>query len=153
MTAPPYPYLGWTFRINDQNGKWWLTPRGGIGRSITVFACFALLPILGAFISIGTFKFTFYAIKVNTHGMATQGFRQWKSRALTESFDIFANMNRYEKDAKSGTAGRSNQKDATTQEMYTRSATGLADRRKVLIATLEYEILGWDVKVRSVDIV
>lgn len=146
LTIPPYPYLGWTFRINDQNGKWWLTPRGHVRRSIIVFAIFGLLPLFGAFASVAIFRATFYAIKVNTHGLDPRGFRWWKRMALELKMALFVT-----KISAGDYLSHGMRRDCDPIPELHRNTPESTDLcRKVLIATLEYEILGWEVKVRSV---
>lgn len=147
LTIPPYPYLGWTFRINDQNGKWWLTPRGHVNRSIIAFAIFALLPLVGAFASVVIFRATFYAIKVNTHGLDPRGFRWWKRIALEIKMGLFVTKIR----ARDCLHHNMRRDRDPTPGLHGNAPESTDIRRKVLIATLEYEILGWEVKVRSVS--
>jgi alpha-1,3-glucan synthase len=145
LTIPPYPYLGWTFHLNDKNSRWWLTPRGSVARSIIVFALFASLPLIGGILSLLIFTNIFYPIKVNTYGSHPQGLRWWRQMdaIIRERLAILKSLV---------------QRSLNTSGLYVdgqttgeRPAMDLVTPikiRTVLIATLEYEILGWNLKIR-----
>jgi alpha-1,3-glucan synthase len=131
--------------LNDKNSRWWLTPRGSIARSIVVFALFASLPLIGGILSLLIFTNIFYPIKVNTYGNDPQGLRWWRqiNAILKESLAILKSLV---------------QRSLITSGLYVDGQTtadgppmGLGTSikiRTVLIATLEYEILGWNLKIR-----
>ncbi len=137
LTIPPYPYLAWTFHVNDANGKWWLTPLGNAHTSIALFVILAAVPLLSGIISFCTFSHFFYSIRVNTYGTDPRGKRWWKRlacrlRAIRPRTPPFS--------------APSSPHQGWLSHVSLTEPPPL--RRKVLIATLEYEILGWDVKVR-----
>ena len=145
LTIPPYPYLGWTFHLNDKNSRWWLTPRGSIARSIVVFALFASLPLIGGILSLLIFTNIFYPIKVNTYGNDPQGLRWWrqidaiiKERLATLKSPVQRTLS----------ASRLYVDAQTTGDRPPLGVGTSLKIRKVLIATLEYEILGWNLKIR-----
>jgi alpha-1,3-glucan synthase len=156
MTAPPYPYTGWTFHLDDNSSRWWLTPRGSATRSIVVYVLFLLLPILGGILSLLIFTNAFYAIKVNLYGNDPKGLRWWRRiRWVHVAKERFvAGFEGFVRGPPTNLVPTRSVFDVTSQTTADHSGpvtVGFSTahtRRKVLIATLEYEILGWNIKVR-----
>ncbi|KAL7416221.1 putative alpha-1,3-glucan synthase [Mrakia frigida] len=121
MTAPPVNKLGWTLSVNDKSGKWSLVPRGHASFNIVVFFLFLIIPPLTAILTAVLYQKRFYAIKVNKYGV----------KAGKES------SGNEEKDSRLGPG----QKIIGWPEDEKK-------RRKVLLATLEYEIMDWNIKVK-----
>lgn len=115
MSAPPRANLGWTFVVNDKTGRWTLVPRGHAWLTIIVFVLLATIPVLTAILTCILFRARFYAVKVNKYGV----------KAVEDKF---------RDDEKEGRLA-SGQKVIGWPEDTNK-------RRKMIIATLEYEILG-----------
>lgn len=56
MTAPPRHKLGWTITINDQSGKWTMTPRGHASVAVVAWFLLCLIPPLTAIITSVSFS-------------------------------------------------------------------------------------------------
>jgi alpha-1,3-glucan synthase len=144
LTVPPYPYVGWTFHLNDKNSRWWLTPRGSAARSAIIFVLFTCLPLIGGILSLFIFTITFYPVKVNVYGNDPQGLPWW--RRLNPSKRWLAVVKSLVQKITTARVLQDRNFDALG-EIPTENGASIKSR-KVLIATLEYEILGWDIKVR-----
>ncbi|KAL7417332.1 putative alpha-glucan synthase [Mrakia frigida] len=121
MTAPPAHKLGWTLKVNDKSGKWSLEPRGHAAINIICFFLFLFIPPLTAILTAVLYEKRFYAIKINKYGV-----KAGKESVVNE-----------EKEGRLAPG----QKIIGWPEDVNK-------RRKMLIATLEYEILDWKIKVK-----
>ncbi|CED84111.1 alpha--glucan synthase [Phaffia rhodozyma] len=121
LTAPPRNKLGWTIQVNDQTGKWTLEPRGHAWVSLIIWILVCTIPPLTAVITAVSFRKRFYAIKINKYGVAVSKIQ----------------------DDNNEKAGRlaPGQKIIGWPEDPNK-------KRKMIIATLEYEILDWKIKVK-----
>ncbi|KAL1410802.1 hypothetical protein Q8F55_001744 [Vanrija albida] len=145
MTFPPRPYLAWQVIINDASGHWNVLPLGHEMVSIVAFALLLTIPIITAFAAAAIFRYSFYSIKINKFG----------TKPAKESSNYFPIVG--------GAAGHHDKKEGHVSEKHhsvilhekikkpDRIIGWPEDptrRRRVLIATLEYEILDWAVKVK-----
>ncbi|KAH2916900.1 hypothetical protein KXV64_009499 [Aspergillus fumigatus] len=138
-TPPPFPHLGWTISLNDANLRYEMTPVGSGWVQLVLFVLLWVVPILmglaGAFI----FMRTFYRVKLNTDGTAAKEDKLpllWrKVRAQFTGAD-------YSEMAISDKA-------VLPDSAIAGAAAGAPEhRRTVLIATMEYLIQDWKVKVK-----
>jgi alpha-1,3-glucan synthase len=137
ISKPDCPYLGWMFRLEDKSGRWTIEPRGNASLSMIIFALLLLMPPTFGLISVYIFGLTFYAVKVNRYGTTPP-----RNRKVTE----LANIVR----ARFPTTWTQLCEVLRLVPQYNQEARTVTpqSRRKILIATLEYEILGWNIKVR-----
>jgi alpha-1,3-glucan synthase len=106
-----------------------------------VLAC---LPLIGGALTLVIFTRSFYSIKVNLYGNDPQGLRWWRRTTLFK--DSLAIMNRITPESP---APISFEDDHQGLHSFGQTDSGLSTKRRtVLIATLEYEIMGWNLKVR-----
>jgi hypothetical protein len=102
------------------------------------------LPLIGGILSLFIFTITFYPVKVNVYGNDPQGLPWW--RRLNPMKRWVAVINSL---ALKITTVRALQKRNLVAPGGIPIENGASIKsRKVLIATLEYEILGWEIKVR-----
>jgi alpha-1,3-glucan synthase len=144
MSLPPSPFLAWTLHVNDKSGEWTVTPLGHQNVSIILFALLISIPLITAFIAAAIFRYSFYAIKVNKWGI--------KPTKETNYFQLGADK----KDATmASTAPMAAMSEKPGKNAVPAKLIGWPEipskRRKVLIATLEYEILDWKLKVKCVQ--
>ncbi|KAI1833193.1 CAZyme family GH13 [Penicillium roqueforti] len=133
---PPFPHLGWTISLNDGNLRYELIPVGSGWAQLVLFILFWVIPLVmgcaGVFIFIGNF----YRVKLNLNGNAVKAEKfpvvLWRRIKGTFSKDGVEEINMAEKAPPTimGMAGASDQ------------------RRTVLIATMEYDIQDWKIKVK-----
>lgn len=141
MSLPPSPFLAWTLHVNDKSGEWTVTPLGHQNVSIILFALLISIPLITAFIAAAIFRYSFYAIKVNKWGI--------KPTKETNYFQLGGDK----KDVTmASTAPMAAMSEKPGKHAVPAKLIGWPEipskRRKVLIATLEYEILDWKLKVK-----
>ena len=137
--APPYPYLSYKLVVRDSNITYQLIPQGDARVQLTFFVLMWILPIATGLLAVFVFVGAFYKVKVVEKGIKgpANGF------GATFLHPISAMRARMaEKRAIS---------DRSSSE-HGEGAVGLSDlppkRRTVLIATVEYNIDDWNIKVK-----
>lgn len=139
VTMPPRPYLAWELHVNDHTGKWTVKPIGHEASSIIAFVLLVTIPILTALAAVAIFRYSFYQIKINKWGQ--------KPNKETSYFPIVGAHSEKKDAAVSEKAAHHHEKVKPLDRII-----GWPEdpnkRRKVLIATLEYEILDWKLKVK-----
>ena len=141
MSQPPSPHLGWSLLINDQTGKWSVVPIGQETTTIIAFALLLVIPILSAFAAAAIFRYSFYSIKVN----------KWGLKPTKETYFPIVGGHKEKKDAfdeKGGVIAMSDKPQKGGPSKVIGWPEDPNKRRKVLIATLEYEIIDWKIKVK-----
>ncbi|KIL69786.1 glycosyltransferase family 5 protein [Amanita muscaria Koide BX008] len=141
LSAPPPPHLAWSLLVDDANMTWSLQPRGQSIVGATMFILLATIPLITGTIAALIFMRSFYGIKHNRFGVKIKPHKY---------FPILGSL---------GTKSTSDLKE--TVPLSEKKPLGLRlkreiigwpedkhKRRKVLIATLEYEVIDWKVKVK-----
>ncbi|KAJ4081994.1 hypothetical protein NW760_004945 [Fusarium oxysporum] len=121
---PPLPYLSYQLLFNDATLTFTKQPQGSMWIQIIMFILLAVLPVVGGLTAVWIFLGSFYKVKVNKVGFKKQGlnpFGKLANRLSSVSFENFRH----------GELG----------------AVPLK-RRKVLIATIEYNIDDWNIKIK-----
>ncbi|KAL2830814.1 hypothetical protein BDW59DRAFT_158254 [Aspergillus cavernicola] len=133
---PPFPHLGWTISLNDGNMNYELIPVGSAWAQLALFILLWVVPILMGAAGVFIFIRTFYRVKLNKDGNEVTGgktpflfYRQLKEK-LGGASDSQVNLSA----------------NAISTDMAVAGAA--AHRRTVLIATMEYDISDWKVKVK-----
>ncbi|BEJ00050.1 hypothetical protein CcaverHIS631_0410920 [Cutaneotrichosporon cavernicola] len=144
VSFPPRPHLAWQLQVNDKTGRWGVVPIGHEGSSIIAFVLLMLLPLITALVAAGVFRYSFYAIKINKWGVKpTSGGSNY--------FPIVGGANHGEKKDGSHlglTEKVVHHEKVKPLERMIGWPEDTNKRRKVLIATLEYEITDWKLKVK-----
>lgn len=142
LSSPPgMPFTSWKLQLNDGNLVYDMAPSGSAYRQITVFVLLALVPILSSVIAMWAFWFSFYQVKHNKVGVMEMnnlgGFAQARApfQRLASRRDSIASRHQSISD---------NNPNATGLQ----ASMGSDNRRTVLIATMEYEIEDWDIKIK-----
>lgn len=134
---PPFPHLGWTISLNDANLRYEMIPVGSGWGQLVLFVLLWVLPVLMGVAGVIIFIKTFYRVKLNTDGTAPPDDKRpllyW--RRLRGKFGTEDPLER----------GMS-EKDLPTTDMAIAAAP--EHRRTVLIATMEYNIEDWKIKVK-----
>lgn len=139
LTAPPYPYLSWALRVDDSTMTWTLKPHGHSVVGAIMYALLLAIPLITAAIAVVVFMSTFYGIKHNRYGA--------KVKPTTNYFPILGAFAKGS-DSKDHTPIKEKVFGAKTNKEIIGWPEDKNKRRKVLIATLEYEIIDWKVKVK-----
>lgn len=136
-------HLGYRLTVNDGNYNFSYRPIGQVWRQVVVAILLSLVPLAAATLCCLLFMRSFYKVEVNELGMTEkEGFLPlvpWlpDRDALRRSVaNLFSDSRLPLAANESGLGG------ALAAE------TGSPDRRTVLIATMEYEIEDWDIKIK-----
>ncbi|KAK4466054.1 family 5 putative glycoside hydrolase family 13/Glycosyltransferase [Cladorrhinum samala] len=151
--SPPAPFVGWRFEVDDATMKYRKLPTGSRARQITIFALMWVLPLLGGWIVVFIFTGSFYKVKHNISGAAKQKGLSEKVRQIFEmkSNPSSARVGRPSSDVSaSGAATRPGTSHTVNRGL---GGQGLnmeigAPRKKVVIATMEYDIEDWGIKIK-----
>lgn len=120
--SPGWPYSAWKLTVDDGSNAYILTRSGSGWHHAFIAALLFAMPLITAFLAVWAFKMSFYDVKVNLVGLAVAtGF---PSVALLAGF------------FKRG-------KQVTTDALGTQE-----QNRTILIATMEYEIEDWAIKIK-----
>ncbi|KAE8394957.1 hypothetical protein BDV23DRAFT_178946 [Aspergillus alliaceus] len=128
---PPSPYLAWTFYINDGTLGYQLIPVGNQSVQIALFVLFWIVPIITASACVYIFIKSFYKVKFNQVGVSE-----------THTLIPLA-LRRKIKQLRTGKGGLGFMQSTTAL-----GAAAAGKRRTVLIATMEYDIEDWAIKIK-----
>lgn len=137
--APPKPYLGWRVVIDDGTLRFKISPSGDMYPQLILYVLLWIIPVLTAAFGVWLFMQSFYQIKFNEIGISEKtGMipavfkRPFKKLADEEdSPGILTKFSRKPKFLQPSGALIDQQK-----------------RRTVLIATMEYDIEDWAIKIK-----
>ncbi|KAK2044728.1 glycosyl transferase group 1 [Colletotrichum somersetense] len=132
---PPGLALSYKLRFNDATLELELIPQGDWRQQLLLFILLATVPIVTALAAVWIFMGSFYKVKINKVGFKKHRSRSPFDRAAnhlsTLSFDDFR------------------RKDANTEiGNYGGAGALMEKRRTVLIATMEYNIDDWKIKIK-----
>ncbi|CAH7686420.1 hypothetical protein BY996DRAFT_4584668 [Phakopsora pachyrhizi] len=145
LPPPQSPFLGWRIMVNPASMTWGARPIGHQRIVLALFMLLMLIPPGSALLACWLFKKVFYGVRFNKYGVSPP-----KKSSLLPSWYPFRKTRVLSKTG----AERVLTVDLTTVEKKTPSESpgrwpdDITARRKVLIATLEYEIPEWDLKVK-----
>ncbi|KIW19002.1 hypothetical protein PV08_03292 [Exophiala spinifera] len=166
---PPLPHLGWRLVVNDADFSYNIVPIGSAWSQLVVGLLLGLVPLITALIGVWAFRKSYYHVHFNTRGeTAKTGVIPSLKRSLTlfEGSRSMRSSNSVESRRPSHSSLPSvvaRAPSVHSDESLTSSNAGLrkksralsvaADigaplRRKTLIATMEYEIEDWSIKVK-----
>ncbi|KAL4965240.1 alpha-1,3-glucan synthase Ags3 [Aspergillus stella-maris] len=140
-TLPPFPHLGWTISLNDANLNYQLIPVGSGWAQLALYILLWVVPILMGAAGVFIFIRTFYRVQINKDGTTVEAdttplvlYRRLKDKLGGDSqLDLSATSPSEDITAVGGVAG---------------AGAAASQRRTVLIATMEYDISDWKVKVK-----
>ncbi|KAI5272965.1 putative alpha 1,3 glucan synthase [Aureobasidium subglaciale] len=144
----PNPYLAYKISISDASFTYKLIPTGSRLIQVLIFTLLWSLPILTGVVSIWTYMSAFYGVKFNKIGLS-----------LPKGMPSFRNRHKFSKLADEDAEdiqghrmqplflGKSHQRyDSGTSGITI--AANKDKRRKVIIATMEYDISDWNLKIK-----
>lgn len=143
---PQSPHLAYSVRINDADLRYFLVPTGSRTAQILIFTFLAAIPILTALAGAWAYQSAFYAVKFNRVGQTEKhGFlpfsrppdlhiERWIPEKISKPFK--------KRDV-------SLEEDTPGQPGIDQVTTIVSPRRRtVLIATMEYDIEDWAIKIK-----
>ncbi|ORY78163.1 cell wall alpha-1,3-glucan synthase ags1 [Protomyces lactucae-debilis] len=140
-TEPRSPHLGWELQLNDLTRRIYLKPKGSYIVAIIIYFLCLFVPPLTALLAALIFKGSFYAVKFNQEG-----------RSNVRNFIPLLPFSKSKKDQDQGFM---TDPAINSPGLGTGALGGLGPmtyengaRKTVLIATLEYNIEDWGIKIK-----
>jgi alpha-1,3-glucan synthase len=142
---PPKGYIGYRLIVNDATYQYRFSPIGSYSIQIIVSVLLGIVPIVTGVLGIWIFMSIFYQVKFNRRGIDEKSGMLTFMRAFPESekaklHNTFTTLINDSRDAL-GISPASPSPGVT-------SIDSRANRRTILIATLEYEIEDWEIKIK-----
>ncbi|KAE9972211.1 hypothetical protein EG328_005136 [Venturia inaequalis] len=136
---PPSPFIAYDVEFNEADFTFKLVPAGSRFVQMLLFSLLWTIPVLTGAISIWAYMGFFYSVKFNKSGVG----------AVKNKMPNFGFRRKYEKlpDYDAEDMQPSNVGQATAGAASVNSLNG-KKRRTVLIATLEYDIEDWAIKIK-----
>ncbi|PWY83588.1 alpha-1,3-glucan synthase [Aspergillus heteromorphus CBS 117.55] len=140
---PPSPYLAFVLSVDDGNLRVYATPTGSRWIQLALFILLAVLPVVSAVGAVYIYLKAFYQVKFNQIGVTE------KRSSLAPLLNVFQKV-----------TGASNEKEANPGSGPTSVSPSISEsggvigammntrRRTVLIATMEYDIEDWAIKIK-----
>ena len=140
---PPSPYLAWRFSLDDGTYRFNLIPVGSRWQQCALYFLLAIIPVLTGAFGIWAFMKSFYQVKFNQTGISDKKAiiplafrRKFRKHPMTENQE-----------------SRNPLMKLGNRSVMMQSKTALAgsmggSRRTVLIATMEYDIEDWAIKIK-----
>lgn len=141
---PPRGFLGYRLEVNDGTYQYRFSPVGSTANQLAVSILLCIIPILTASMGIWIFMRVFYQVKFNREG-------------VSEKSGVFSflkpNKSDNEKLRSTMTSIFNESRDALGVHAISPTAGAMvvsseASRRTIMIATLEYEIEDWEIKIK-----
>ncbi|KZF25449.1 glycosyltransferase family 5 protein [Xylona heveae TC161] len=145
---PPSPYLSYKISVNDGDYTYTLTPSGNRWHQMILFFLLWFVPVITGALAIWAFMKSFYQVKFNQVGVSQK--RELIPLALRRKFarSGFSAV----PDNASGPLLKLGRAMNSSTNVLDTAAVGAAGastkRRMVLIATMEYDIEDWKIKIK-----
>lgn len=140
--GPVSPYLAWHFTLDDGTYQFHLLPTGNRYRQMILFFLLWLIPPITGALGIWVFMKSFYQVKFNQIGVSDK--KGFIPLALRRKF-----KRRNSDDAESANPlMRLKNKSGMMQSKTALGSSMGGARRMVLIATMEYDIEDWAIKIK-----
>jgi alpha-1,3-glucan synthase len=138
---PPKPHLGWRVVIDDGSLRFTLVPSGNMYAQLILYILLWIVPILTAGFGVWSFMQSFYQVKFNEVGLSE------KAGLIPAVFKRqFQKLKDEEDSPGTGILSKFKRKPKFLQQSGT--LMDQAKRRTVLIATMEYDIEDWAIKIK-----
>lgn len=152
---PPSPFLGWRITLNDAEYRIQLTPIGSRWNQLVLYLFLWLIPILTGAAAVWVFVTSFYGVKLNEFGIVSKkgleirGLRQLFKRKKVQGLEEISN-DPHLSPIKPSDIGIPHEFRQAKQfvQVTTPVTPTIPKRLTVLIATMEYEIEDWAIKVK-----
>jgi len=162
VTIPPRGSLGWRIKVNDGNWGYTVVGVGSSATQIVLALVLAFVPILTGIAGIWAYTRAFYQVKFNQAGASVKrSFLPFSRAKDGEKVPTQANLPKEQLELREAVMGlfkrhHDDDDDATLRgdssslelASAVEAAIGAPNRRKVLIATMEYNITDWNIGVK-----
>jgi alpha-1,3-glucan synthase len=135
---PPSPHLAYRVELNDGNLRYELVPVGNQWVQLALFILLWISPVILGLVAVGIFQGSFYKVKFVARGVGGSRFGAFFMTFIAALKKKFA-----KKEAVATIEPTHGSDDDAVARVMT-----AATRRKVLIATIEYNIDDWNIKVK-----
>ncbi|CCM02383.1 uncharacterized protein FIBRA_04479 [Fibroporia radiculosa] len=142
MSAPPRPHLAWNLVVDDATLTWWVEPVGQSAVGAIFFALLLAIPFITGAIAVAVFMWSFYGIKYNKWGVKPNKDHNYFPIVGTFGSKSKASIHEAHTPLSEKVFGPKHHADIIGWPEDKNK------RRKVLISTLEYEIIDWKLKVK-----
>lgn len=149
---PPAPYLAWRMEIDDGSMAYRILPTGSRFNQILMFALLWTIPILTGVLSIWTYMGVFYSVKFNKIGISSKikmpfAFRK-KFTKINENDD--EDFRRSSMTLPTSIPLQDRHSVALGGGLSPALAAGATggERKTILVATMEYDIEDWGIKIK-----
>ena len=142
--VPPKSYLGYQLRVNDGNYQYSFIPVGSAATQAVLAVILGLIPLITACLGVWIFMKSFYKVKFNEIGITEKTNMLGFVRPKMPDRDVLRSaVAGIFSDSKTDLSAPPN---ASTSALAVE--TGSPNRRTVCIATMEYEIEDWNIKIK-----
>ncbi|KAI4941950.1 hypothetical protein J4E91_010500 [Alternaria rosae] len=149
---PPRPYLAYRVEIDDATLAYKLVYAGNRFIQLILFALLWSLPVLTAAMSISIYKGAFYGVKFNQTGVSAQGLAFFASLAFWRrghKFESIQSDDVVELKRSTPRLGFHRSRDSSPMPAAAIGNFGASKKRPmILIATMEYDIEDWAIKIK-----
>ena len=141
--VPPFPYLAWRFSLDDGTYRFSLIPVGSRWEQMVLYFLLWFVPVMTGAFGIWAFMKSFYQVKFNQTGISD------KKRLIP-----LAIRRKFKKDPMAEDPESRNplmklgNRSGMMQSKAALSGSMGTSRRTVLIATMEYDIEDWAIKIK-----
>ena len=156
---PPSPFVAYQIAANDGSLRYVLMPIGRRSNQMIIYFLLMFIPVASSFLGIWLYQYTFYTVKFNTAGRKER--RSLPSllptsvrESVRSSVRSSLHVDKYIKRWSQGFFKRE-EKDSPTTEVANYDSVDAfvgaptnSKRRVVLIATMEYDIEDWGIKIK-----
>lgn len=164
--APQLPYLAYRLEVDDGSYRFNLVPVGSSSAQAALYFLLALVPVVSALVAVWIFVRSFYTIKFNEFGNAARKsiFKRQstfqpidENTSRTVEIGLFGIKTGISVAISKGTPMTADQTPASegrsraqskARSMKSMKAGLTMKRRRVLIATMEYDIEDWGLKIK-----
>ncbi|KAJ9640066.1 Cell wall alpha-1,3-glucan synthase ags1 [Coniosporium tulheliwenetii] len=145
--VPPSPYLAYRLSLNDGNYRFELIPVGNRWVQLIIFVLSWIVPVVTAALGCWLFTKSFYGVKFNEIGISEKA--SFLPLAVRRAARNLTKRHWRQPDAEyDAVMMRSANNSVTAVDQVVSGTTGATKRRTVLIATIEYNIDDWDIKIK-----
>ncbi|PYH63384.1 alpha-1,3-glucan synthase [Aspergillus vadensis CBS 113365] len=140
---PPSPYLAFKLSVNDGDLRVYATPTGSRWVQLALFILLAVIPVATAVGAVFIYLKAFYQVKFNQIGVTE------KTSTLAPILGALMKITRSSNEKEA--SPEDNQRSVSPSGLPTGGAIGAivsTPRRTVLIATMEYDIEDWAIKIK-----
>lgn len=151
---PPVTSVGWKLGVDDGTGRFHLTPSGYASWQLAIFVLLWTLPIILGVASVAIFRRSFYGVKAEKFGLVKRASRfpflrnLIKHRTQPSNSSVDDNVRPVRPFVSSMGNPRSSTIWTAGGNIAQTRTVAAPPRRTVLIATMEYDIEDWEIKIK-----